>query len=344
MTQASLRTIPQIPKLRPLYILNISLGAVAGIGLFLPISLAITLHGVMVSTEPTASIIVPRDSIVTGIPREGIAYPKGSQLFLFRQPLIQTDLESNKRELDDLLARLADAQNACRDSIAASQQRVTEAKEMDRLNAQAYANQAISRLQLSQLRNTLFTAVRDLDEIKSTCRREESQLRSDIRGSQDSYKHAVASEHYENLILAPSEGNVYSVSVKPGQRVKAGQEVARFISSRSSKAELRLINAERPFVKLGTIFQITSPTYSFMTTPPVRTCQTKTITPDLISRADSSQRSSIYVLNCEFMHSASEGPAPLLIGMDLVARTSGVTTSLFQLMLKGYRSTLMTAT
>jgi multidrug efflux pump subunit AcrA (membrane-fusion protein) len=338
-------TLPSIPSLRPLVILNVTLGAVAGIGLFLPINLAVTLQGVMVSSGPTISIVVPTDAIVTDIPSEDLSYSQGSLLFRFRQPLTQTDLESNKRELEDLRTRLAEANKACKGSIADSERRLTEAQLMDRLNTNAYTEQAISRLQLSQFRSSLYNATRDLDDIKSRCRQEQSQLRSDIRASQDQYEYSLASERFQNILSAPSEGNVYAITVKSGQRVKAGQEIARFISSRSSIAELRLISTERPFVQLGTVFDVTSPTYAFMPTPPTRICQTKTITPDLISNANSisSDQSSVYVLRCQFIQPASEGSAPFLIGMDLVARTAGVTTSLFQLLLKGYRSTLMTA-
>ena len=144
--------------------------------------------------------------------------------------------------------------------------------------------------------------------------------------------------------IVTDEGAVYAITVKPGQRVQAGEVLARFVRSSRSVAHLRIGSSDRPFVQLGRAFDVTSPTYSFLPNPPARRCLVDTITPDLISTggaitaAGSSTDPQSYLLRCRFPVPAGQGPYPLLIGMDIVARTAGTDVTMFQLLLKGYRS------
>lgn len=335
--------LPPIPSLRPLVWLNVTLAVLSGVGLFLPIKLAISLRGLVVSDGPTTVITVPNEGVVLEVPREGIIYSKATTLFRFQQPLLQEDLQARRRELADLQQRLAEGKAACKHSLAAAQSRLSEAQEMDRLNTQAYAQQTISRLQLYQYRNSVSVAVRDLDDIRSRCRQEQSQLRSDALAAQDRLHRAQVSQQFLNILTAPDEGMVYAVTVRPGQRVQAGQELARFVRSNRSVADLRLVSTDRPFVQVGRAFEVSSPTYAFMSSPPSRRCLADTITPDLISSSapGAAMEAQAYQLRCRFTEPAAKGAYPLLIGMDVVARTSGADVSLFQLMLKGYRASVL---
>lgn len=336
--------LPPIPSLRPLIWLNISLAALSGIGLLLPIKVAISLQGVVVSDGPTTVITAPNEGVVLEVPREGIVYTKTKTLFRFEQPLLQEELKARNREVVDFQQRLSESKAACKRSLAAAEKRLRESEEMDRLNTKAYSQDAISRLQLYQYRNSLATAVSELDDTRSRCRQEQSQLRSDGLAAQDRLLRSQVSQRFMNTLTAPDDGMVYAITVKPGQRIQAGQELARFVRSSHSIAELRLISADRPFVHVGRSFDVSSPTYAFMPSPPLRSCLAETITPDIISPTGSrsAMEPQTYLLRCRFTKAAAQGPYPLLIGMDVVARAAGADISLFQLLLKGYRASTLT--
>jgi hypothetical protein len=336
--------IPDIPSLRPLYWLNLCLALLSGIGLALPIRLAISLRGVMASDVPTTVITAPNDAVVSQLPREGATYSKGGMLFRFQQPLLSEDIQAHRRELADLKQRLDQSRSDCNLNLAAAKQRLDEAQEMDRLNYEAYTQQAISRLQLFQYRNILNSISRELDDTRAKCRQEQAELRSEVLASQDRLGREQVSQKFLTNITASDEGAVYAITVKPGQRVQAGEVLARFVRSSRSVAHLRIGSSDRPFIQLGRAFDVTSPTYSFLPNPPARRCLVDTITPDLISTggaitaAGSSTDPQSYLLRCRFPVPAGQGPYPLLIGMDIVARTAGTDVTMFQLLLKGYRS------
>ncbi|MGB7565036.1 MAG: hypothetical protein WBM08_09810 [Prochlorococcaceae cyanobacterium] len=336
--------VPAIPSLRPLYWLNLCLALLSGIGLALPIRLAISLRGVMASDVPTTVITAPNDAVVSQLPREGASYAKGGLLFRFQQPLLSEDIQARRRELADLKQRLTQSRSDCNLSLAAAKKRLEEAQQMDRLNYEAYSQQAISRLQLFQYRNLLNSIARELEDSRAKCRLEQAQLRSDILASQDRLGREQVSQKFLTTLTASDEGAVYSITVKSGQRVQAGEVLARFVRSNRSVAQLRIGSSDRPFVQVGRAFEVTSPTYSFLPNPPDRLCLVDTITPDLISAggaitaAGSSSDPQSYLLRCRFTEPAGHGPYPLLIGMDIVARTAGTDVTMFQLLIKGYRS------
>lgn len=334
--------LPPIPSLRPLIWLNSVLAIFSSIGFFLPLKLAISLRGLMVSDGPTTVISAVNDGVVLEVPREGVNYSKGAILFRFQQPLMQENLQARQREVSDLRLRLEASRSACKASLLEAERQVREAKDMNQMTTKAYERQAISRLQLFQYRSSLSDAVRDLDAIRSRCRQEQSQLRTDQLAAEDRLSQSKISQQFLNFLSAPDQGSIYAINVKPGQRVQAGQELARFVSSSRSVAELRLLSADRPFVQVGRVFDVTSPTYAFLPSPPVRSCNVETISPDLmnISKSGSATEPQTYLLRCHFAKPASIGSYPLLIGMDLLAHSAGVDVSLFQLMLKGYRASV----
>ena len=336
--------VPDIPSLRPLYWLNLCLALLSGIGLALPIRLAISLRGVMASDVPTTVISAPNDAVVLQLPREGATYSKGGMLFRFQQPLLSEDIQAHRRQLADLKQRLDQSLSDCNLNLAAAKQRLEEAQEMDRLNYEAHTQQAISRLQLFQYRNILNSISRELDDTRAKCRQEQAELRTEILASQDRLGREQVSQKFVTNITASDEGAVYAITVKPGQRVQAGEVLARFVRSSRSVAHLRVGSTDRPFVRVSQAFEVTSPTYSFLPNPPARRCLVDTITPDLISiggaitAAGSSTDSQSYLLRCSFPVPASQAPYPLFIGMDIVARTAGTDITMFQLLIKGYRS------
>ena len=339
--------VPAIPSLRPPYWLNLCLALLSAIGLGLPIRLAISLRGVMASDGPTTVITAPNDAVVAQLPREGATYSKGGLLFRFQQPVLSEDIQARRRELADLKQRLTQSKSDCNLSITAAKHRLDEAQEMDRLNYEAYSQQAISRLQLFQYRNLLNSVARELEDTRTKCRQEQAQLQSDILASQDRLSREQVSQKFLTTISAPDEGSVYAITVKPGQRIQAGDVLARFVRSSNSVAQLRIGGSDRPFVQVGRAFDVTSPTYSFLPNPPTRRCLVDTITPDLfsaggaITAAGSSSDPQSYLLRCSFKEPAGHGPYPLLIGMDVVARTAGTDVTMFQLLLKGYRSAVI---
>lgn len=75
----------------------------------------------------------------------------------------------------------------------------------------------------------------------------------------------------------------------------------------------------------------------------MRSCRLVSITPDLANASTdaSNYNESIYLLRCQFSQPTLDVPYPFLIGMDLTARASGAQVSLFQLLLKGYRATVL---
>ena len=212
--------VPDIPSLRPLYWLNLCLALLSGIGLALPIRLAISLRGVMASDVPTTVISAPNDAVVLQLPREGATYSKGGMLFRFQQPLLSEDIQAHRRQLADLKQRLDQSLSDCNLNLAAAKQRLEEAQEMDRLNYEAHTQQAISRLQLFQYRNILNSISRELDDTRAKCRQEQAELRTEILASQDRLGREQVSQKFVTNIIASDEGAVYAITVKPGQRVQ----------------------------------------------------------------------------------------------------------------------------
>ena len=66
--------VPPIPSLRPLLWLNIGLAVLSGVGLFLPIKLSISLHGVVVSDGPT-TVLTAMPSMPAAMPTMPTAMP-----------------------------------------------------------------------------------------------------------------------------------------------------------------------------------------------------------------------------------------------------------------------------
>lgn len=339
--------VPAVPSLRPLFALNLLLALLSAIGLLLPIRLAITLRGVMASDGPTTIMTAPNDAIVSRLPREGQRYNDGAVLFQFQQPLFHEDTEARRRELSDIRQRLNQSRLECSRRIKAAEQRLDEVKKIDSLNAEAYEKQLISRLQMFQYRNAVNTASRDLDEVRSSCRQEQAQLHSDDLAAQTRLRREQVSQQFLSTITATDNGSVYAINVKLGQRVRTGDILARFVRSNQSIASLRIMSADRPFVRVGRSFDVTSPTYSFLPNPPAYRCLVDTITPDLIPSANTSVDKSLegsdpssYLLRCRFAEPVDQGTTPLLIGMDITAKAAGNDVTLFQLLLKGYRSAM----
>lgn len=339
--------VPAIPSLRPLYALNVLLATLSGIGLLLPIRLAITLRGVVASDGPTTIITAPNDAVISKLPQEGQRYANGALLFRFEQPLFTEDVEARRRELSDIQQRLRQSRQECNQRLKAAQDRLTEVRQIDSLNSEAYAKQLISRLQMFQYRNSVNTAVRDLDEIKASCRQEQAQLHSDNLAVQTRLRREQVSQQFLGTLTATDDGSVYAINVKLGQRVRAGEILARFVRSSQSVANLRIVSADRPFVRVKQTFDVSSPTYSFLPSPPSQRCIVDTITPDLIPSnsgladkiGDGSEALS-YLLRCRFTQPVDKGSYPLLIGMDITAKAAGNEVTLSQLLLKGYRTTL----
>lgn len=337
--------LPPLPNFRLLAGVNTALALISLTSLFLPIKLSITLVGAIVSDGPTTAILAPNEGVVVEVPREGSNVLDGDSIFRLKQPVQQEDLNAKIREVADLNKRLDASKSACKQSAMAATIRLREANEMDRLNSIAFSQQAISRLQLYQYRNSLYIAKKDLDDVQTRCRQEQSQLHSDILAAQDRLGRSRISLNFQNILTAPANGTVFGITVKPGQRVQPGQEVAKFTRASRLMAELRLKSSERPFVQVGSRFEITSPTYSFLPTPPVHYCRAETITPDIVSSSGStpSNESQFYLLRCPFTVQISSGQYPFFQGMDVTARASGADVSLFQLMIKGLRASTIAA-
>jgi len=336
--------VPNRPSLRPLYCLNLSLGLLSGIGIVLPIRLSISLRGVMASDLPTTVITAPNDAVVSQLPREGKNYSKEELLFRLEQPLLSEDIQGNRRALTNLKQRQDQRRSDCNLTLAKAKQRLADAQQTYQLNYQAYLQQAISKLQLFQYRNTMNTISIELDDSRNKCHQEQAELGSEILASQDRLSRQLVSKNFLTTLKASEDGAVYSITVKPGQRIQAGAVLARFVRSSRSVAHLRIQSSDRPFVTVGRDFEVTSPTYSFLPNPPARLCLVETITPDLLATsgsndaADSSSTSQSYLLRCRFPVPAGQGPYPLLIGMNIVARTAGTDVTMFQLLIKGYRA------
>lgn len=343
--------ISPIPSLRPLIRLNILLAVVGVIGCLMPIRLAISLQGVISSDGPTTLISAPNDAVVSSLPKEGQHYTKSAILFRFEQPLLAEKLIASQMEIRDLEQRIKQGQIECSNRIKSAKSRLTDAKNIDNMNTEAFHKQLISQLQLFQYRNAMNTAIRDLDEVTTLCRKEQAELHSAYLSNKSSLRRERISQDFLSTLSAPSDGSIYSIAVKVGQRVRNGDTLARFVRSNQSIAHLWISSADRPFVKVGRIFDVTSPTYSFVATQPVYPCLVETITPDLVERhnnsavgtSEESIRTS-YMIRCRFKSSVDKGPYPLLIGMDIRAKASSNVVTLFQLLLKGYRATLSQTT
>ena len=75
---------------------------------------------------------------------------------------------------------------------------------------------------------------------------------------------------------------------------------------------------DRPFVRVGDTFLITSDAYQLLRNPPIRECKISSISPDsYVSDDDSQTGKSIlsYQAQCQFDESPLTGDYPFLVGM-----------------------------
>ncbi|MEB3334042.1 MAG: HlyD family efflux transporter periplasmic adaptor subunit [Cyanobacteriota bacterium] len=341
--------IPPIPSLKSVTALNLVLGVVCCIGLVIPIRLTISVRGVVTSTTPTNQLSAPSDSVVSHVPEEGRVYDKDQLLFRFSQPVAAEDVSGTRVEIDDLTLRIARHREDCKRSEALARQRLQDAEDLYALNEEAYRQEAISKLNLYQYRQSRSSAAQDLEQVRSSCSQQIDDLRSQLINSQGVLRKLQASQAFHGELVAPERGLIYELTVKPGQRVRSGDVLARFAGSAPVMVTLLVPSLERPFVQVGSRFDVTSPAYSFLPTQPKHSCLIATISPDLVVQAGQPDASSQvsqpkYEARCQFDGPVVGGGTPFLVGMEVTAQSTGTQLSLFQLLLKGYRRSLLAPT
>lgn len=338
--------IPPIPSLRSVTALNLVLGVVCLIGLVIPIRLTISVRGVVTTSSPTMQLSAPTDSLIAQIPEEGRLYNKNQLLFRFAQPVAAEDLSGTRAEISDLKLRISSHMKDCKRSESLARQRLHDAEELYALNEQAYLQEAISKLNLFQYRTARTSAAQDLEQIRSTCNQQIDDLRTQLINRQTSLRKLQASEEFQGELVAPDRGLIYELTAKAGQRVRGGEVLARFASSTPVSVLLLIPSVDRPFVQIGSRFDVTSPSYSYLPAQPKHSCLITTISPDIVAQASQPDATSPatqprYEARCQFDSPVVGGATPFLVGMEVIGQGTGTQINLFQLLLKGYRRGLL---
>ena len=168
-------------------------------------------------------------------------------------------------------------------------------------------------------------------------------MQSEILSFQTNLSSATAKSEFVQSIAAPADGSVFTLTVKSGQRVREGEILAKFTASGSTVAILRIGSEDRPFVTLGSLYEVSSTAYNFLALVPQRPCRISTISPDVVreSSVDTPIKTSSYIAFCRFFTPPYKGQYPLLPGMEVQARGISVDSTLAQLLLSGYRNRVL---
>ena len=333
----SIPPLPSFGKLRLYLVLSSALGIAA---FSLPVRLALVFNGGISSNGPTTTLESTTDGTIASLPPENKLLKRNALLFSFQQPVLAADLEVLRVQESGLSERLAVAQKQCATLLKSSRRKLENVRETYTLYAQAYTQQAISKVTLLSYRDAVDAAEVQLEDQQAQCLKDSSTLRSELEVTREQIVKQQSASQFQQELRAPDRGSVYGLTVKPGQRVVKGEVLGQFTSLGSTGAELLIPVQDRPFVKVGDRYTVLSKAYSFMVVPPQYQCKIASITPDVVVERETTKQVSMPSFHalCRFEQSPLKSPYPLLVGMPVEGYGTSTTSSLMQVLLRGYRN------
>ena len=336
-------SIPDLPNRNTFRLyLVILLCSTVGI-LLIPFSLALSFTGKLASDGPTNEIKAPVDSIVSKIAKENILLKSGSILFKFDQPSIQADVNIIKEQLTSTEEQIKISLRECNRVRAVLNENLKHAQQTFTLKMNAYESNAISQLNLLSARSEIDNLSREIAQHGRSCRSEQKKLSGEKNVLEKELEKQLSINRLTETVTAPTDGYLHRVFVKKRQHVAAGELLASFTSQGTAGATLMIPLRDRPFVRVGDTFLITSDAYQLLRNPPIRECTISSISPDSYVSDDDSQTGKAilsYQAQCQFDESPLTGDYPFLVGMSLNGSATSIKASLVQILLDGYRRLL----
>ena len=343
MTRISAK-VPQLPSRKHFRIFFSTLFLGCSGALFIPFSLSLNFSGKISPDGPTNEITAPSDSIISSIANENVLLKHKDILVKFSRPEFKADTEIMNARLKSINSQEQIASNECTKVTRALNENLKSAKEVYDLNLEAFQLNVISELKL-------LTAKSDLNNLESEiaihlqkCSENNNKLVGEKEVIVKELEKLFALNKLTQSITAPADGYLHRVSVKPGQLVTSGQTIGSFTSEKTAGAALIIPLRDRPYVKVGDSYLITSEAYQILSDPPIRECTISAISPD--SFIDNASRNAdpqnlSFEAECRFKASPIAGDYPFLVGMSINASATSVKASLIQILLEGYRRLLV---
>ena len=336
-------SIPNLPNRNTFRIyLAILLFSTAGT-LFIPFSISLNFAGKLASDGPTNEIKAPSDSTISKIANENKLLKSGEALFKFYQPSIKADINIIKEQLTSTEEQIKISLKECQRVRVVLDDTLKHAKQTFALKKNAFKLEAISQLNLLSARSELDNLNREIAQHEQSCVGEQKKLSGEKNILKKELEKQLSINRVTEMINAPTDGYLHRINVKTGQHIAAGDILASFTSQETAGASLIVPLRDRPFVKVGDTYLITSDAYQLLKNPPIRKCTISSISPDsFMSNEDngSGTGTSTYQAQCSFEKSPLTGDYPFLVGMSLNGSATSVKASLIQILLEGYRRLL----
>ena len=336
--------VPEIPQLKTLriYFTLIAMGSASAF--FLPISLSLNFDGKMASDGPSNQIKAPTNSIIEEIAPENIELKSGTPLFKFVQPVMLAETKIKQTRLTAIRQQIKSSTNECVSVGRTLQQNLEHANQYFALKRNAFQLEAISRLNLLSARGELDSINREIAIHKQRCSQELEQLSGQEKVSEEELEKQISLIKQSESIPAPSSGYLHRINIKKNQSVSSGEVLALFTSQGTAGAMLTVPLKDRPFVEVGDRYLISSNAYQILNNPPIRECFITSISPDSFKddQVGSIEINDLkYQAQCKFQKSPLKGQYPFLVGMQVNGSATSVKTTLIQIVLEGYRRTLV---
>ena len=311
--------------------------------LFVPFSLSLSFTGKLASDGPTNEIKAPSDSIISTIAKENKLLKSGTALFRFDQPSVKADINIIKEQLTATKEQIKISLRECNRVLAVLHENLRNTQQTYTLKKNAYKLNAISQLNLLSARSALDNLNHEIAQHSQSCESEQKKLSGEKNILAKELEKLLTIDRMTEKVTAPTDGLLHRVLVKERQHVTAGQLLASFTSQGTAGATLIIPLKDRPFVRVGDTFLITSNAYQLLRNPPIRECSINSISPDSYTSEDNNQTGKAtlsYQAQCQFDESPLTGDYPFLVGMSLNGSATSIKASLVQILLEGYRRLL----
>ena len=308
--------------------------------LFLPITLALNLSGRIASDGPSNEIKAPADSIIKEIAKENIRINRGDALFQFEQPLMSAEIQVLEEKISSLNVQIDSSTQQCISVKSILDQNLSHAKELFALKRNAYEIEAISMLNLLGARADLDIINREMAVHEKQCAQDKERLLGEKKVIEKELSKQLSSIALTESVTAPSNGYLHRVSIKPEQKVSAGQLLGIFTSEGTAGATFIIPLRDRPFINVGDKYLVTSEAYQILNNPPIRSCTITAISPDSFAEEATEPREGdriSFQAQCQFNETPLTGDYPFLVGMQVNGSATSVRATLVQILIEGYR-------
>jgi len=298
----------------------------------------------MASDGPSSQIKAPTNSIIKEIAPENVEIKSGTPLFKFNQPVFSAETKIKQTRLTAIKQQIKSSIDECTSVDQTLKQNLEHANQYFELKRNAFQLETISRLNLLSARGELDNIKREIAIHQQRCSQELEELTGQEKVSKEELEKQLSLVKQSESVLAPSNGYLHRVNVKNNQNVSSGEILALFTSEGTAGAMLTIPLKDRPFVKVGDKYLISSNAYQILNNPPIRECFITSISPDSFKDDQVSTieiNNLTYQAQCKFQESPLKGQYPFLVGMQVDGSATSVKTTLIQIILEGYRRTLV---